>query len=142
MINHEPSDKNKQQVDFLIRLGKACLKAVFVLVLIGYPFFVVIDFWSGLPGHYDTKTVEYGKGPALGAEYRCHNMRQSYDNPCSREQYYEQQATLLFLRPIFFILLSPLVLLFQPILGLSIIVTIGFLTYIFYQYDKTKKNNN
>lgn len=139
MIDHEPSEKNKQQVDLLIQLGKACLKAVFVLVLIGYPFFVVIDFWSGLPGHYDTKTVEYGKGPALGAEYRCHNMRQSYDNPCSREQYYDQQAMLFFFRPILFFLVSPFILLLYPAVGISIIVFIALLTYIFYQHAKGKK---
>lgn len=137
MIDHEPSEKSKRQLDVLIRLGIAFVKAVLVMVLVAYPSFVAIDFWSGLPGHYDTRTVEYGKGPALGAEYRCHNMRQSYDTPCSREQYYDQQAMLFFFRPFFFLLLSPFIFLLYPIVGISIIATITLLTFIFYRYSST-----
>jgi hypothetical protein len=68
-----------------IRPGNSLLMAIVVYVGL----FFVLSSISGLPGMYDPKILEYGKGPQLGEEYACYAW---HPVPCSASEYWNQRV--------------------------------------------------
>ncbi len=110
---------------------RAFLVAIAFTVVVGNVGVIILDYWSGLPGHFDQRSVDWGKGPQVGEVYRCINLRGSWDFPCTRDQYLEHQRNMLFLRPI----ILPFALLFSPYLFLGFWLVTFVLTAVIFTFD-------